>query len=408
MATKTGFIVFSTKKDLSEIFEPLGSDTPGPNTGYIVFSSGKDLSQVFKPYVSGTKASNTGYKLADGVTDLRDVFVPKKMFELSTLPLFNGETYSGGIWGCTSANLGVGYCSAYLQSDSSSIVFKTIDYGANWTAITGLINGIRGITTNSNNTLLIVAIASGVNGARYSTNGGSTWLINVGVQVAQSIIMTRNNNSNVAIYSANNFNRYFRFNNGSGSSSYINTSNIIPNASIKSGSSSISDSLNVLLTVTSGSQVYRNTTNGTLSAADNLVGISLSNEDSTINLIGTCCNANNSYNFIVNRTNGTTGGRIYRSTSWNGEFTAVTNSPIALWKQIATSSTGDVVCAIADTLIYLSLDYGLNWINVSYNPTLLSSETFNFVTVSPDGKFITVCASGTAPTTAKLFYYTLP
>ena len=62
MATKTGFIVFSSKKDLSEIFEPIGSDTPGLNTGYIKFSTGQDLSQLFKPYVSGTKALPTGFK----------------------------------------------------------------------------------------------------------------------------------------------------------------------------------------------------------------------------------------------------------------------------------------------------------------------------------------------------------
>jgi hypothetical protein len=411
MATKTGFIVFSTNKDLSEIFEPIGSDTPGPNTGYVVLSSGKDLSQLFKPYVSGTKASNTGFKLADRVTDLCDVFVPIKiiMFTLSTLENYStGVPFSGFIWGTASANLGIGYVSAYQQTTGSPpILFKTTNFGANFSKIPVPNGGIRGVATNQSDNMLAISYA-GTNRSIYSTNGGNTFSNFGSSALHQSCIMSRNRGDNFIIQNVDNSASYtWAQPNYTTNNSYT----VLPNSSITnniSGANSISDRPNLLVTTRSGLHVYRNFHEAVITTASTgtNVAVVINNEDATANYVGTCCNATNTKHFIVNRTTGTTGGRIYFAPVWDFTFGSVAGSPIALWRQIATSSDGKIVCAIADTLIYLSSDYGVTWSNIPYTPALQSSEIFRFVTVSPDEKFIIIGTNGTTAM-SRIFYYIL-
>jgi hypothetical protein len=220
--------------------------------------------------------------------------------------------------------------------------------------------------------------------------------------------MTRNNENNFVIQNVNNSVFYTRaVPNYTSNNSY----NQLPNSSITnniSGANSISDRPNLFVTINTGLRVYRNRDEADITTASTGTNtlVVIDNIDDTANYVGTCCNKDNSRNFIVNRTTGTTGGRIYITYAVDEGFSAITNSPIALWQQIATSSEGKVVCAIADKLIYISLDQGATWSNVPYTPALQSTEIFRFVTVSPDDKFIVIGTNGTTAI-SRIFYCVL-
>jgi hypothetical protein len=295
-----------------------------------------------------------------------------------------------------------------LNGTTYALLYKTTDYGVTWSLITPPSGPSAGVSTNAANTALLLSYTGNNSSGSLmlrSFNGGSTWSAGIGAPTTGSV-MARNTVNNLAIFQRQDVYYYvYGVSNGS-----FHSGDVLSNwpngdrAGILAGSNSISDQPNFFATITTGYYVYRNSVQNVLQANNQAVRVSITTLDGgplNQNFIGTCCNANNSVNLIVNRTH-TTGGRIYRTTTWNGTFTAVAGSPIELWRQIATSSAGNLVCAIADTKIYLSFDAGLTWTNTAYNTVLESGETFKFVTVSPDEKFISIATNnGTSP---KIFY----
>jgi hypothetical protein len=408
MSTDTGFRVFSSNKDLNEIFAPRTSAARAKTNCSL--SNDQDLSDIFEPYVSGPKAPQTGITLEDQVTDLCDVFAPKiRMFTLSTLENYSsGVPFAGFIQGTASANLGVGYVTAFqFTTGNPPVLFKTTDFGANFSKITVPNGAIRGVATNQSNNMLVISYAT-VSTSQYSNNGGSTFSNYGSTVFYTSCIMTRNHGNNLVIQNVNNATNYTWSASYSRNNSYSSLPSSHRTNSI-SGANSISDRPNLFVTTGTGLAVYRNRDEAVITTASTGTNtlVVINNEDGTANYVGTCCNASNTRNFILNRTTGTTGGRIYVSHLWNGTFGSVPGSPIALWRQISTSSEGKVVCAVANTLIYLSTDYGATWSNIPYTPALQSTETFRYVTVSPDEKFIVIGTNGESTGIARVFYCVL-
>jgi hypothetical protein len=293
-----------------------------------------------------------------------------------------------------------------LNGTTYALLYKTTDYGVTWSLITPPSGPSAGVSTNAANTALLLSYTGNNSSGSLmlrSFNGGSTWSAGIGVPTTGSV-MARNTVNNLAIFQRQDVYYYvYGVSNGS-----FHSGDVLSNwpngdrAGILAGSNSISDQPNFFATITSGLHIYRNSVQNVLQANNRADRVTITNLDGTANYIGTCCNATNSVILIVNRTTGATGGRIYRTTTWNGTFTAVAGSPIELWRQIATSSAGNLVCAIADTKIYLSFDAGLTWNNTAYNTALEGGEFFRFVTVSPDEKFISIATNnGTSP---KIFY----
>jgi hypothetical protein len=409
MSTDTGFRVFSSNKDLNEIFAPRTSAARAKTKCQL--SNDQDLSDIFEPYVSGPKAPQTGITLEDQVTDLCDVFAPKiRMFTLSTLENYSsGVPFAGFIQGTASANLGVGYVTAYqFTTGNPPVLFKTTDFGANFSKITVPNGTIRGVATNQSNNMLVISYSS-VSRSQYSSNGGSTFSNFGSAATCISCIMPRQHGNNFVIQNVNNATNYtWSASNYTTNNSYSSLPSSHRTNSI-SGANSISDRPNLFVTTSTGLAVYRNSDEAVITTASTGTNtlVVINNEDGSANYVGTCCNASNTRNFIVNRTTGTTGGRIYVAHLWNDTFGSVPGSPIALWRQISTSSEGKVVCAVADTLIYLSTDYGATWSNIPYTPALQSTETFRYVTVSPDEKFIVIGTNGTSTGIARVFYCVL-
>jgi hypothetical protein len=317
-------------------------------------------------------------------------------------------SFIGGVCnGNCSANNGIGYCSI-LNGTTYALLYKTTNYGVTWSLITPPSGACGGVTTNAANTALILFYSSisPAMGFKRSINGGTTWTDGISGLFMTGGTMARNSINNPVLPNRADV-YYYPFN-------FLDTyvsNNAVANwpsgdrASTLSGSCAMSDGPNFFAPVSTGLRVYiNNTQNVVIASGPAIYPVTITNIDGTANYIGTCCNANNSVNLIVNRTTGS-GGRIYRTTTWNGTFTAVAGSPVELWRQIATSSAGNVVCAIADKKIYLSSDAGLTWTNILFNTALATAEFFKFVTVSPDEKFISVATdNGTSP---KIFYLVL-
>jgi hypothetical protein len=413
----TGFKVFNTNKDLSEIFAPRTSAARA-NTGYKTLSTRKDISETFELYVSGTKAPNTGFKLADNVTDLCDVFapLPPKPFELANIgEISPGTSFSGFIWGITSANNGIGYFTGYQNiTGTPAVLFKTTNKGVNFSSLTVPNGGIRGVATNQSNNMLTI-MYSGTVRIQYSNDGGALFNSStLSTDVYSSCIMARNlpnnptitntSNQNYCTYLTSNYTTRVPYSN-------LPTPPTATRPSSLSGANSISNVPNLFVCTEAGLNVFRNQTNGILTNAgtgtNTAVSITYADGALVAKYVCTCCNADNTVNLIVNRTTSTTtGGRIYKSTAWDGLFTEVIDGPIDLWNGISTSSAGNVVCAISDTSIYISKDRGNTWTKVVINATLLTSEKFLRVSVSPDEKFIIVATNNPALTN-RIFYCSL-
>lgn len=319
-------------------------------------------------------------------------------------------SFIGGVCqGNCSANNGIGYCSI-LNGTTYALLYKTTDYGVTWSLITPPSGPCGGVSTNAADTALLLSY-TGNNSMVKSFNGGASWTTVPWYVVSSTgSVMARNTVNNLAILQRQDIYYYvFGLNNDStqGGDALSNWQDG-DRAGILPGSNSISNQPNYFATTMTGYYVYRNSVQNVLQANNMAFRVSITTLDGgplNQNYIGTCCNATNSVNLIVNRTHSAGGGRIYRTTAWNGTFTAVTGSPVELWRQIATSSAGNLVCAIADTKIYISSNAGLTWTNIAYNPALASGEFFKFVTVSPDEKFISVATdNGTSP---KIFYLAL-
>lgn len=403
----TGFQI-SDGKDLIDVFQEFISGSQATATGFQT-ALGTDLNTIFAPYVSGTPATATGYKISGG-TDLNSVFAPPIIFTRST------SGFVGGVpQGICSANNGIGYYS--ILNGTTSYLYKTTNYGVTWTSITVPTNIVNstcgGVTTNAANTALILFYNDSFNPNRLSgftskksNDGGTTWTNLFPNLPLYGGTMARNSLNNPVILNRSGDINYYPFNFSDETTFNATVDwNAGDRAVALSGSCAMSDGPNFFVPVTTGLNVYRNNTQNVILVSEYITKVTIVTEDgepSNQNFIGTCCNANNTVNLIVNRTQSAGGGRIYRTTTWNGTFTAVSGSPVELWRQIATSSDGNVVCAIADTKIYVSINKGLTWKNITYNTALVGGETFKFVTVSPNEKFISV-----ATTTCRIFYCTL-
>jgi hypothetical protein len=297
-------------------------------------------------------------------------------------PVFNYTfsqtiTFGGIMFGVCTANNGIGYISL-----STSNIYKTTNSGSSWLLVTGG-DGNRGIATNSANTRLIQGNATGVIG--YSTNGGTNWSTGGGNSGTQACFISRSNSNNPIIYNRNGVSSLHGANSPYGTINTINAGDVVANVP---SAACISDVPNFIYVNYSAnaSKVYRNSTNG------NMFNATLTNMTTSIslgaeanNLYSSCCNANNTVNLIVGHP-----GTIYRSTSWNGTFTRIANSPYGYFRSISTSSAGNIVCAVMQSgIIYISNDKGLTF-EIAAIPALQSGELLYWGSVSPDEKFILV------------------
>ena len=109
----TGFSVNGV--DIINMFELLGTSTPGEDTGYKSLISDKDLSNIFKKYTSGTYASDTGYNfknVSGNVIDISSTFEKKNPLTITpdvTPTMIDGD-----------------YLYRLTEVTSYSVTFKTV------------------------------------------------------------------------------------------------------------------------------------------------------------------------------------------------------------------------------------------------------------------------------------------
>ena len=290
------------------------------------------------------------------------------------------KSYAKTAFGLATANNGIAYISFNVASGSS--VDKTTNYGSSWVSMTASAIAGRAIAVNADNTLVIQANNANI---KYSTNGGSSWTTVLSVSPFSCFLPRIGNTiicspyGQTAVYaSASPYSTY-------------STNTITGNAYNFSNMCSISDSNNYIYVKAGGTPVvYRNLTNGNLLSSLTNITTSVPLGGETNGLNSVACNADNSVNLI---TNGTTGGSIFRSTSWGGAFTKVANTNLGFWI-VSTSSAGNIVCACTTTDIYISVDKGQTFAQATTSQAITS--TIRYASVSPDEKFITVLDVGTS------------
>lgn len=366
--TSTGYKL-SNGLDLSSVFQPGSSST----LSGLLMSNGQDIYTIFAP---GTSSISTGYLTVSGV-DIATLFQRKIVFNVAL------SLASTTFWGVCSANNGV----AYISASGSFVNQKTTDYGTTWTSTTTG-GGDRGIATNATNTMLVQGYAAGV--LRYSTDQGNNWNNSGSASGTQGCFLSRNNNNNTVIFNRNGVKGIYFSDSPYSTVTQVTTPITITNVA---SACCISDVPNYIYA--NGSVVYRNTTSGTLASFTDMTN-NVSTGAESKNFFSACCNSNGTVNLILNR-----GGSIYRSTTWDGTFTKIANSPVGTtFRSISTSSIGNIVCAVTETSVYISTDMGLTFY-LATTPSLLTNEYMYYSTVSPDEKFILITTQGS--TTARAF-----
>lgn len=376
--TTTGFLL-STGQDISTLYQSGSSSTPSG----LIMQSGEDISTVF---ATGTCNTLAGYQTSTGA-DISTIFKSKISFNFTVV-----VDAASIIWGVTTANNGVGYISI------TGNAYKTTNYGANWAVTSASSGANRGIASNADGSVVIQSNASGA--IRYTINGGSSWSTSSSGGSTQACFLPRNNANNTMIYNQNGVASIKMSNYPYTSITTKATSNVVANVASAACISDISNYIYVNF-ITNGSKVYRNATSGDLFSAlvDMTSSVQLGSE--TNNLFTSCCNADGTVNLIAGRP-----GTIYRSTTWNGTFTRIANSPSLNFRSISTSASGNIVCAAAETGIYVSTDKGLTFALATFT-ALLSGEVFYYANVSPDEKFIIV-STYISTSRARLYYCAFP
>lgn len=143
-------------KNLTEIFQPIGSTTPANATNYK--QNSLDLNTIFAKFVSGNKAAATnyvvkGYSGNSGLdTDLKDIFQHDPLITKLWLPLNSREdqglnntvyaisinnsiVYAGGIF-TASGITAINYLTKYTTTTLGQGLFETVGSGINNNALT--------------------------------------------------------------------------------------------------------------------------------------------------------------------------------------------------------------------------------------------------------------------------------
>jgi hypothetical protein len=365
MSGLTMYLLQDGVTDLSFVFQ---NGTTSTKSNYLL-QDGRDLSDLFAPFSNKT-ANLTGYITNTGI-DLNQLFNGIINFTFTFTVSLTTTVIIGAV---TTANNGVGYISLF-----GSTFRKTTNSGSSWASLTS--GGNRGISTNSENTMLVQGDANSY--ISYSTNGGVSWSNGGGSTATQACFIPRSVVNNPIIFNRNAIAALYFSSGTYGTITTITTANVVSNVS---SAACISDASNYIYVnyIPNGSKVYRNTTNGNLTSGLTVMTSSVSLGTEVNNLFSSCCNTDNTVNLIVGRP-----GTIYRSTTWNGTFTRIANSPYANFQSVSTSSSGRIVCAVSYTAIYISNDKGITF-TIATIPALLTNELLYWSSVSPDEKFILV------------------
>ena len=310
---------------------------------YLTISDDRDLNQIFE-YNNGnlsTQADKTYYTIPDG-KDLNEIFSPYRE-TLAQSNSLNADTNNGN-WSSIAGDITGQYLVASLASTSIGGIYRSTDYGINWTKIySNNLNWTKVISDDTgeylaacvNGGYIYTSIDSGVNWTYQTSAGSREWFSMTCDSTGQQIIACLYN-SNVAYKSINGGKDW----NPSGA---ISVTGIWINLASSGDGKTIVAAVNYT--------VYPN--------FNHYIYISYNSSDTWDQQL-------NSYNYF-----------------WTG-VTVARNNPSIIG-----------VCNSDNNTVFITIDAGVTWNNYTCGSTISTNYSFGMAS-SSDGSKMVICKSGEA------------